>query len=203
MADEFWLMAHDVRGRCLVAHRVLSLCLAGGLLGELTLAGHVSVRPDVLAVTGRQPVGRWALEVCARVAGEPQPPHVWVRYLALTSVSTVAGRLAADGLLCRRRSRVPGVGARWLPIDSNTALMPGALLVTALTREQQMEQDGRLLGALAREAGLHRGLLRERWDPSAALAHLDEQVANMRPDLLVLVGSLRSALGSAVLVSAR
>jgi hypothetical protein len=66
-----------------------------------------------------------------------------------------------------------------------------------------MDQDARLLAVLARESGLYRGLLRERWDPSAALAYLDEQVSNMRPDLLVLVGSVRSVLGSVVLVSAR
>ncbi len=104
VADDLYLVAHnDVTGRPYVQPRPLGLGLglAGGLLAELALADMISAVPDHVVVRAgrRRPGDELAGHVLDLLAGERErhPMHDWLRYLARTAATDVAGRLAASG----------------------------------------------------------------------------------------------------------
>ena len=106
VADDLYLMAHhETSGRPFLQPRPLGIGLAGALLAELTLGGHVLVGPDsTVAVGPTLPDDDLARQVRNQIAGEPEQ-HLLLEWLLFLwqSAARGVGRPAGTG-------RVPDPG---------------------------------------------------------------------------------------------
>jgi hypothetical protein len=87
VADDLWLIAHEQRDwRCRLHPRTLGLGLAGGLLGELVLAGCVSIteHDKVDVVDAGPPADAFVHVVLAYIRSERKPLDVrsWLKFFA-------------------------------------------------------------------------------------------------------------------------
>ena len=82
IADDLYLMAHhEISGKPFLGPRPLGVGLAGALLAELMLGGHVVVGSDSTVAAGPTgPGDDLARQVRSQIAGEPEP-HVVLEWL--------------------------------------------------------------------------------------------------------------------------
>src|SRR5690348_2767431 len=97
VADQLYFIAHDDRyGRSRLHQRAVALGLAGALLGELVLLGHLDVYDGGVFVVRREPPHD-ALDhsILSLLISQPQHRNLrtWLSYLAESAVDEVAGRL--------------------------------------------------------------------------------------------------------------
>lgn len=202
LADDLFLIALDDRtGRFRLPPRTLGLGLAAALLGELMLAGRITIVDSVLRVVDRQPPGdALAHTTLDHLVGErdQHPVRVWLQFLSAHACEDVADRLWRAGVVRRQQTR-----RRWHretiypPVDANVAHGPTARMVAVLDRRQPATWDDAALTGLVYATGLHTHVL---WTagPEAreTLRHLVEQLT---PALYELTWYLHAAVGDAVL----
>lgn len=126
VADDLYLMAHhEISGRPYVQARASGLGLAGALLAELMLAGHISLWHEEVVAAGRtaaeeeltgHPLGLLASE------HEHHPVRDWLLFVMRTAAEGVARRLEDAGYLTRAGGRWRG--RRWVPVDADSAFAP-------------------------------------------------------------------------------
>ncbi|MGW4502225.1 GOLPH3/VPS74 family protein [Micromonospora sp. NPDC004336] len=202
IADEFFLIAHnDSRGRAKLHPAATGLGLAGGLLGELVLRGHVTVSAGAVAVVDRRPpADALAHTVLDQMVGESQHQAVrtWLSFLAQTAVTSVGERLARAGVLRRQESRrLLRTTVSYVPVDLNAAAWPATRLRALLERpEPPGVPDAVLLGLVAAA-----GLTREVMWSAGPRAHrrLGVLVPALPAPLRELVAHTEAAVGAAVL----
>lgn len=199
LADDFFALAHhDVTGRPRLNTRVLSLGLAGALLGELIGAGLLGVRDDLLVLASRSwPEQRLLQSVLAEVRHEKrvQPVRVWFAYFAKDSYAEVGHELARAGLVePRRRVARP---TRFVPIDMNRAGAPAAVLSHKLRHDVPLTAPDALLGGLVLATGLELSLFGGA--PPEVFDRLRDWTRCLPRPLLRLLELLQASVGDAVL----
>ncbi|GIM87721.1 GOLPH3/VPS74 family protein [Salinispora arenicola] len=203
VADEFFLVAHnDIRGKARLHPAATGLGLAGGLLGELVLYGHIMVVDGDLSVVDRRPpADALAHTVLDQLVGEAQHRSVrtWLSFLAQSATTSVGERLSRAGVLRRRESRrLLRTTVGYVPVDPNAAAWPTTRLRVLLERSDPPPTlaDAVLLGLIA-AAGLDREVL---WSTGPRAQHrLTSLVAALPAPLKELVAHTEAAVGAAVL----
>lgn len=203
VADEFFLVAHnDIGGKARLHPAATGLGLAGGLLGELVLYGHIMVVDGDLSVVDRRPpADALAHTVLDQLVGEAQHRSVrtWLSFLAQSATTSVGERLSRAGVLRRRESRrLLRTTVGYVPVDPNAAAWPTTRLRVLLERSDPPPTlaDAVLLGLIA-AAGLDREVL---WSTGPRAQHrLTSLVAALPTPLKELVAHTEAAVGAAVL----
>jgi hypothetical protein len=178
-ADQFWLCAHDQKGRPLLADRALQLVSGSAVLGDLIVDDYVEVVGDRIGLRDkgwhqlraprvqRQPtVVRWLLE---QIAGAPRTVlDDWITDIAPDAPLWIVRRLEAQNLV---RSVQPGRLVFWRqtryePVDVNEPNHLGDHLAVALQRRSALTVMDVFLAGLLQATELHR-------DAIAGVPHLD------------------------------
>ncbi|MBX7268006.1 GPP34 family phosphoprotein [Micromonospora sp. Llam7] len=202
IADEFFLIAHnDTRGKAKLHPAATGLGLAGGLLGELVLYGHIMIASgQVTVIDRRPPADALAHTVLDQLIGEAQHQAVrtWLSFLAQTSVNSVGERLARAGVLRRQESRrLLRTTVTYQPIDLNVAAWPATRLRALLERAEPPSVPDALLLGLVAAAGLTREVL---WSTGPRAHHrLNLIIPALPAPLKELVAHTEAAVGAAVL----
>ncbi|MCM0676192.1 GPP34 family phosphoprotein [Micromonospora phytophila] len=202
IADEFFLIAHnDSRGKARLHPAATGLGLAGGLLGELILYGHVTVSNGLVAVIDRRPpADALAHTVLDQLVGESQHQAVrtWLSFLAQSATTSVGERLARAGVLRRQESRrLLRTNVSYLPIDLNAVAWPATRLRALLDRPDPPSVPDALLLGLVVAAGLTREVL---WSAGPRAHHrLGVLIPALPLPLKELVAHTEAAVGAAVL----
>jgi Golgi phosphoprotein 3 (GPP34) len=199
--DDLWLLAHDdVTGKPVIQPRPLGLGLAGALLGELALAGAVSVRGEGITVVAvrRRPADALLARVLGQLESEPQshPVGEWLAYLARTAPAEVAARLERSGYLAHGKGLLPWRN-RWVPTDRDSAFAPVLRVRAVLDASRPLTADGVLLAGLADACGL--GFRLAEYTPACAIRPLHQAVGQLDAGLCGLVAQTKAAVDSAVL----
>jgi Golgi phosphoprotein 3 (GPP34) len=202
VGDDLWLLAHnDVTGRPYIQPRPMGLGLAGGLLGELVLAGAASVAGDhlTLAWARRRPGEQVLAGVLGALEREPQehPVGEWLAYLARTAPADVAARLERSGYVAHDRGLLPWRGGRWIPTDRDSAFSPVLRVRAALDASRPLAIHDAVLAGLADACGL--GFRLAAYAPARPVRPLHHAVAQLPPGLHDLIARTRAAVDSAVL----
>ncbi|MCX4385536.1 GPP34 family phosphoprotein [Micromonospora peucetia] len=202
IADEFFLITHnDSRGKAKLHPTATGLGLAGGLLGELVLHGHVAVSSGLVTVVDRRPPGdALAHTVLDQLVGEAQQHSVrtWLSFLAQTATASVRERLVRAGVLRRQETRrLLRTTVSYPPIDLNAVAWPATRLRALLDRPAPPSvPDGLLLGLVV-AVGLSREVL---WSAGPRAHHrLNVLIPALPPPLRELVAHTEAAVGAAVL----
>jgi len=201
LGDDLYLVAHhEITGKPHLQPRALGLGVAGGLLGELLLAGSVRVWRG-LVIPGRptMPHDDLARQVLGQVIGEHEhlPLPDWLAFLARTASGDIARRLAASGYLTPAPARRLGRGRRWVPVDADSAFAPLVRVKTALDSARPVTAQHVLLGGLASACGLgHQLSLYLPPDAHQRLAHM---IRRLDPGSRELVAATQTAVDSALL----
>jgi hypothetical protein len=207
LTDDLYLICFaEQTGRAVVTDAVAALGLAGGLLAELVLGGHLLVHDGLLypaaGVAAPSDLPLW--EVLHAVAGQrrPQPVETWLRFLATDAATDVRRRMCAAGLLVRVRTRRLGAKERYLPTDSNTAAWPAIRLANQLCSGQPVPLQEAVLAGLVHAAGLLKHVL---WGPEHApgFGHADHLRQLLPTPLAVVVAHTEAAVGQHVLTRRR
>lgn len=205
LTDDLYLIGfQEQTGRALVSDAVAGLGLAGGLLAELVLGGHLVVHDSLLYPTAgvAAPSDQLLWEVLRVLVGqrEPQGVETWLRFLAADAVTDVRHRMCAAGLLARVRTRRLGVTHRdrYLPSDSNTAAWPAIRLARRLCAGEPVVVPDMVLAGLVQATGLLKHVL---WGPEHApgFAYADWLRHVLPEPLAVIVAHTETAVGQHVL----
>jgi hypothetical protein len=214
LADRlFFLLLHDVSGDRLLSERAMGIALAGGLLAELQVGGHVRVgggqvrpghgrRPPVESATG------W---VYGQLVTAPDVTAVreWLRYLGGCSYQLVGQRLLAQGAVVSHGRRpvlswlgIGGRGRTYLPVEVRTAVGPLLALRAELTelcarRQDSIPLDDAVLLGLLNAVGLSAHLLRGL--PDVAATFTAKAIDHLPNELRALIADVETAIGDAVL----
>lgn len=200
VADDLFLMAHDdVTGRPFLQPRALGLCLAGGLLAELTLPGRLGLYQGlVVAGNVAPPADQLANDLLGLVFAEHElhPLGEWLAFLARTAAADVAVRLVRAGYLQRAWSRRPRRAEHWVPVDPDSAFAPLGRARPALDVGCTSAYSAVLAG-LAVAAGLGSRLV--PYGPPDARYHLRQTIARLPASLRELVAQTQAEVDKAVL----
>jgi len=202
IADEFYLIAHnDSRGKAKLHPAATGLGLAGGLLGELILYGHITVTAGQISVIDRRPpADALAHTVLDQLVGESQHRELrtWLSFLAQSATTSVGERLARAGVLRRQESRrLLRTTVSYLPIDLNAVAWPATRLRALLDRPDPPGVPDALLLGLVVAAGLTREVL---WSAGPRAHHrLNVLIPALPAPLKELVAHTEAAVGAAVL----
>ena len=212
LADEFFLFAYDdLTGRRRVSRGTVDLGLAGALLAELMLPGHVTIDSGHLVVRNPWPIEDPATSVDAlgcrvlhQLVVERTVTAVrdWLHYLARDAYDRVGQRLLRAGSV---RARYPRWSLRttviYEPADMNVAAWPLARLAGHLQRRESLSPGDLLLAGLITATGLHGYLLDSL--PPAAGPHLRALLARLAVPRYELLAETEAAVGDAVLTHRR
>jgi hypothetical protein len=204
LADDFWFIAnHDRTGRPKLTPPTLGLGLAGALLGELVLSGHLAIHDrNVYVVDQTPPADATSHLILEQLVAEPgrHHVHVWLKFLATSAAQTVTIRLLRAGLVERvahRRLRRTTVTYR--PVDPSQAYWRSVRLKHALAGKYgPTGWDDMFLAGLVDATGLLPAVLRE--DQPTGHAYLAQWLPGADPPSLAdLVTAVATLVGDAVL----
>jgi hypothetical protein len=200
VADDLWLMAHhETSGRPFLQPRPLGIGLAGALLAELMLDGHVVVGSDsAVAAAPTGPGDDLARQVRDQIAGEPER-HVlleWLLFLGQSAAGGVGRRLERAGYLIRVGGRVPWRAPRWVPADPDWAFAPLLRARPATDAARPLTAHAAVLAGLAAGCGLQFRL--DQYLPVAGRS-VEQAVGQLSLDLQQLDGTVQAAVAGAVL----
>lgn len=178
--------------------RLTGLGLAAAILGELMLAGRITVDSATgearIAVVNSAPVAD-SVDQSALNHILAEPTHslqVWLQFLARTAHADVAARMTEAGLLNPPSGRL--LSRRQAPVDPNTALWPAGRLNLAIQRGQRLDtQDALLLGLIV-VTTVARIVL---WEPGSP--HVSASIAALPAPFGELIAHTKAAIGNAVL----
>lgn len=212
-ADDLWLIAHDHRDwQCLLHPRALGLGLAGGLLGELVLAGCLGVaEDDEVEVKNTTPPRDAFLHLMLAYIQSEQPLDVrtWLKFFAEGKAkSLVVERMQLAGLV--EQVEVSRLGRRtsWALWPSNTDAAPWRplrlrhLILGDVSTMPRATWSDITLAALVDAVGLLPVVLREQHSTGETwLRHVLDQDA--QPDVKRLCSAVQTLVGDVVLSSRR
>jgi hypothetical protein len=151
LADQWWLLTHDTRGRAVVGPHHFAIGLAGCALGEVftQVAGHLDVDGSVVA----DPVVAHVLSEVLGAARERvvKPARAWVEWLAANEIheleQAVVVRMITAGWLMSD-------GRHTWARDSLTAFSPVSALITATGNNHAVSDALRVLAGVTGACGL-------------------------------------------------
>jgi hypothetical protein len=203
LADELFLVGHDqYSGKPQISDGALDTALAGAVLGELVLAGRLSIGEDTVGVIRDQrPHGERVSDAAlAEILKQQQshPVRAWVEYLRDHSRTMVAPRLVHNGMIERVQVRAMlKQTTRYKAIDPLKAAAPQARLRYLLDRPGNLDEQTAVLGSLVLASGLEfvlgGGSGRETRD---ALSRMHQM---LKTDLQALVVGVESAVAQIAL----
>ncbi len=204
LADDFyWLSHHDGTGRPRLHARAVELGCAAAILAELVGSRHIGVADDQITVLDRRAPADWlTCLVLDQVVAESARAHTvrtWLAFLGRRAPEQIAQRL-----LRARRVRVQAqrklgrhVGVLYVPVDTNAAAWPWAMLSQRLRRHDPLEYEPLCLAGLALACGLHTFVLDGA--PDETFAYLNRAVRHLWPPMRALLFHTHAAIGEAVL----
>lgn len=160
LADELFHMAHDeFSGKVRISGDMLGCGLAAAALGELLLAGTLTVTDGRLAAwTARQTGDPLTDHVVAQLqrVGTGHALHHWIAHLRPEVTELVAYRMTGQGLVKRETSRgfTGRVQVRYPAADPMAATRSAVRLGFLLGRPGDFDPQSALLAALATGVGL-------------------------------------------------
>jgi Golgi phosphoprotein 3 (GPP34) len=200
IADDLYLMAHhETSGKPFLQPRPLGIGLAGALLAELMLGGHVLAAPDSTVTAGPTlPSDDLTRQVRDQIAGEPEPHVVleWLLFLGQSAAGGVGRRLERARYLIRVGGRVPWRAPRWVPTDPDWAFAPLLRARPATDPARPLTAHAAILAGLAAGCGLQFRL--DQYLPAAGRS-IEQAVSLLTPDLQQLDGAVQAAVAGAVL----
>jgi hypothetical protein len=203
LADDLWVIAHSDR-TVRLNEVALGLALAGGLLGELALSGHIVMRDGIVSVRDETPpVDAACHAIAEQILAEPRRHHVrvWLKFLSHSAPEAVVGRLLRAGLIApvEQRRRLARTSVVHRPVDANQAYWRSLRLRYALAgRYGPTEWDDMFLAGLVEAAGFLPAVLND--DHVAARAYLADWLPRADPPALYeLVCTVATLVGDAVL----
>ncbi len=207
LADELFLVGHDqYTGKPQISDGALDTALAGGVLGELVLAGRLSVGDDtVVVVRDQRPHGdRVSDAAMAEILKqrESHPVRAWVEYLRDHARTMVAPRLIHAGLIERLEVRAMlRQTVRYKAVDTLKAAAPQARLRYMLDHPENLDEQTAVLGGLVMASGLEfvlgGGSSRQIREGLAQMSRL------LKTDLQSLVAGVESAVAQIALSARR
>jgi hypothetical protein len=202
LADGLFLLAHDeLNGKPRLSEGVLSLGLAGALMGELALGEKISLRDEsVVVIDPEPPQDEVAAAVHQRLLRSvaPRPVRDWLMYFADDAFGQVAGRLTQSGKLVAHPSRL-GRAARHEFADPNGGAKAALGLCTKVMRRQPLDAANAMLAGLIGATGLEHPVLFEVRDAAQARRYLQESLQVLHPSTLRgLILETRAAVEVAV-----
>ncbi|GAA2618676.1 hypothetical protein GCM10010399_57160 [Dactylosporangium fulvum] len=203
-ADAYYFIAHEhMVGRRRLHPRIIGIGLGAALLGELILAGSLTVDDrGVHALRPAPPRDPLLHSTLALLLAQPQhrDPATWLAFLAEEAADRVAQRLQLSRRLeVIRQRRLIGIRRVLVPVDVNEAAWESVRLERLLNTETPMCQADCFLVGLVWVTGLIPHVL---WDPEISVvgrAILPDVVAALHPALYALVKQCETAVGHAVL----
>ena len=199
VADDLYLVAHhEITGKPYVQPRALGLGLAGGLLSELMLAGHISLWHEEVVLAGHTVPGEG---LTGRLLGllasehEHHPVRDWLLFLGRTAAEDAARRLEGAGYLTRAGGRWRG--RRWVPVDGDSAFSPLLRVRAALDCSQPLTAHNAVLAGLVSACGL--GFRLAQYTPARAGRSTGQAVAQLDPVLRELIAQIQAAVDAALL----
>jgi hypothetical protein len=207
LADELFLVGHDqYSGKPQISDGVLDTALAGAVLGELVLAGRLTVGNDTTVVVRDQRphserVSDAALAEILKQR-EQHPVRAWVEYLRDHARTMVAPRLIQAGLVERIQARAMlRQTVRYRAIDALRAAAPQARIRYVFDHPDNLDEQTAVLGGLVVASGLDfvlgGGSGRETRDALLAGQRL------LRTDLQSLIIGVESAIAQIPLTARR
>lgn len=199
--DMFRLIHRDRDGVSLLDPHVTGLGLSAALLGELLLAGHLTVQQGLVVITDvSAPSDVLAHTVLDQVASEHDrhPVRTWLAYLGRNAYAEMAARMQRAGHIRTQASRrLLTRTVRYVPTDMNAAAWPWARLARAVSRGELLGDFDILLSGLAVATDLHRVALVGDATPFAAA--IRPVVADAAPPIRELITHTKAAAGDAVI----
>jgi len=200
LADDLFRLGHDdTTGRPRLHQQVAGLGLAAALLGELCLAGHVTVHSGLVAVVDRRPpTNALAHTVLDQLVGESQVRQLrmWLPFLAREAYDQVAHRLLRAGHLRSVRTRWSR-RVVFQPADSTIAAWPEARLRYTLHGHREWDHSDMVLAGLVAATGLAEQIL---WGFHGDMRRWFLSLTDWLPaPLAELVAHTEAAVGNAVL----
>ncbi|HET6211591.1 MAG TPA: GPP34 family phosphoprotein [Micromonosporaceae bacterium] len=223
LVDDFYLLAHDERGKTRLHARATAIGLAAGVLAELLLTGHIMVRdgnvlpaapaPDWSTVdpqgVGRSrqpapppdPLGH---TIWDQIWHEPNRHHIrtWLSGLAPTITEAVATRMVRVGTLDAVEVGRIRRTTRYVPADSDAGTKVKVVLAARLVRQDTtLDWPDAVLCGLLVATGLIADVL---WQDTTGvgrryLDHVLRGVAGQMPAFADLFADTEAAVGDAVL----
>jgi len=201
VADDLYLMAHhETSGRPHLHPRAVGLGLAGALLAELMLTGHVRVWcGEIVVADAVPPEERLIGEVLRLVLSEHERHSArdWLAFLARTAARDVARRLERSGYLSQLSARRPWRAVRWVPVNAECAFAPIVRVKSVLDPSRPVPETSAVLAGLAAACGL--GSRLALYLPPGTRRRLDDAVGRLDPGLNELIAQTQAAVDSAVL----
>ena len=185
LAAELLLLAHDIRGKCRIVPAAMNSAVAGALLSELGLTGHVvldETAGSVLVAAGGPPTADPILgELLAEIAATPRTPLQWVARLRGTGLTErLLTRMVDAGEMEIDHHRNYGLFAEtWYPVRDIVSLWDAhQKVVTAATANVAPDPRTLALGALSAAAGLAKILLATSGDWRSLSARIRERTGD-------------------------
>ena len=158
LVEELLLLAYDIRGKCRIVPTAMDHGVAGALLSELALTGHLKVDGSVLVAVEGPPVGDPILdELRSQIAVSSRTPQEWVAHLSGPELTErLLTRMVERGQVEIDRHRHYGLFAEtWYPVRDIVGLWEAhQRVVDAATAPVTPDRRTLALGAIAEAAGL-------------------------------------------------
>ena len=207
LADELFLIGHDeYSGKTIISGEVLDTGLAGAVLGELLLAGRITIAEGKVTLEDDRPYGEGVSDAAIaeiRRKGNTFAVRSWVEYLREQVREIVARRLIAAGLIRTEQARsMFRQVTRFPATDPMKAAAPRVRLRYLLERPQLLDLQAATLASLVKACALESVLVLDlRPGPGTDL--IANAQAVLPPDGLALVKGVDMAVAAIALTIRR
>jgi Golgi phosphoprotein 3 (GPP34) len=208
LADELFLVGHDeYTGKAIVNNTILDSGLAGAVLGELLLAGRVTMVDNRIVMRDPRPYGENVTDAAmAEILKrrEDYPVRAWVEYLRDDVREMIARRLISAGMIERAEARGLSlrVSVRYPATDAIEAAAPRVRLRFMLDKNEPLDQQTAALAALVRAIGLEQALLLDAGRQQIR-EHIERATEPMHPFLHALAAGVDAAVAASALTIRR
>ena len=188
LADELFLVMLDDRsGQLRRHHRSAGIGLAGALLAELVIGGHITVTNAQVHISGSAlPVDPLAKRTLGAILANQAATGIrtWLEFGANTAVPSVASRLEAKGwITVVERSRLlRAAEVSYQPIDRNAAAYRAMNLAYLLEAHREVSLHDVTVAGLVAAADFIDTVLADRPTRRQCLAYLSELLQELRDD---------------------